>query len=204
MFAKISSQLNESSMISNKYFLFFSSYLKLALGSLLSSHVFANRLLSSFLLFLENNNQSNMGRHSVKLYSYDMTQIGSKINPLFGGIWHTSVVVYGYEYSYGPDGITVLGSIGDPTRIHEMGYTEISEQQLDKHVEKLEERGYVGSKYNLSSNNCNNFSDELIDYLTGEELPTYIKFQKAAVKSAPYVEPFRALFGSSSRSSKNS
>jgi len=74
----------------------------------------------------------------VFLYIYDLSQgLARSLSPsLIGrqidGIWHTSVVCFGYEYYYG-QGIFITDRVGQtqygtPVEIKDMGVTELPQE----------------------------------------------------------------------------
>lgn len=131
----------------------------------------------------------------VKLYIYDITQgMASQMAPMLlgrplEGIWHTSIVVYGREYFYGSDGINSCppsGTIlGHPSKIEDMGMTEIDQEIFDLYLIEMGQHEFKGENYKLFEHNCNNFSGEVIKFLSGNEIPSYILDLPNEVLSTP-------------------
>ncbi|KAI6650570.1 Desumoylating isopeptidase 1 [Oopsacas minuta] len=124
-----------------------------------------------------------MNGYSVKLYVYDLSGgLASQLSQSFigkqiDGIWHTAVVVYGQEYFYGsggicscPPGTTMMGP---PLRIENMGTTHIPPATFKEFLNEISP-DYHTSQYNVMTNNCNNFTNVLLQFLTGDYTPDYI------------------------------
>jgi len=100
------------------------------------------------------------------------------------GIWHTGIVVYGREFyfgggiSYDLPGHTPFGTwtkcvnqfLGPPTKTKELGFTEIPEEMFMELLRDISDR-YTERTYNVITNNCNNFTDEVSMLLIGEGIP---------------------------------
>ncbi|KAI7897187.1 PPPDE putative peptidase domain-containing protein [Mucor mucedo] len=54
-----------------------------------------------------------------------------------------------------------------------MGYTELTQKQVDKVLQDISKE-YVGTSYNLLTRNCNHFSEELCKSLTGKTAPGWV------------------------------
>ncbi|CAG8588093.1 10300_t:CDS:2 [Paraglomus brasilianum] len=92
------------------------------------------------------------------------------------GIWHTSVVVHGFEWYYGNGinaelpGQTIMGT---PHQKIDMGVTEIPEDIFFEYIEELRQI-YTFDKYHLLDNNCNTFSNAVCEFLVGKSIPSHI------------------------------
>ncbi|CAI9774422.1 unnamed protein product [Fraxinus pennsylvanica] len=140
---------------------------------------------SSFLL--DNNNSTELLKmaeegHKVTLNVYDLSQgLARQLSTTFLGkaieaIWHTGVVVYGNEYYFG-GGIQNASAgttpYGTPIRVVDLGVThEIGPR-------------YTAEKYSLLTHNCNNFSNEVAQFLVGASIPDYILNLPNEVMSSP-------------------
>ena len=124
-----------------------------------------------------------MNGYSVKLYVYDLSQgMASQLSQTFvgkqiDGIWHTAVVVYGQEYFFGsggvcscPPGATMMGS---PLRVEDMGTTYIPPSTFKEYLTEIAP-DFHPSQYNVMTNNCNNFTNAMLGFLTGSHTPDYI------------------------------
>lgn len=131
----------------------------------------------------------------VELYVYDISKglartmslalIGHQID----GIWHTGVVVYGREYFYGVQGIhqcppggTVLGQ---PNQIIHLGTTEITKDIFLQHLHDLGQSAFRATLYDLFTHNCNNFSNEVANFLISEGIPGFILDLPQTVLNTP-------------------
>ncbi|KAI0248568.1 PPPDE putative peptidase domain-containing protein [Lactifluus subvellereus] len=135
----------------------------------------------------------------VQLYIYDQSKglaramsmqfLGRRID----GIWHTSVVVFNKEISYGR-GISITGPgqshHGQPVRIMDMGETAVDEQTFEEYIEEMSEH-YTADKYHLLDFNCNTFTDDCIGFLTGGSVPAWIKDLPADFLSTPFGAALR-------------
>ncbi|XP_034242961.1 uncharacterized protein LOC117646237, partial [Thrips palmi] len=119
--------------------------------------------------------------------------VGGPVSGLLGrqldGVWHTSIVVYGREYYFGSSGVqdsdpsgTILGN---PLKTVDLGNTFIPKQTFLDYITELNESTFRGSTYDLFSHNCNNFSNELAQFLVGQEIPKYILDLPQEVLSTP-------------------
>ncbi|KAF9764885.1 Desumoylating isopeptidase 1 [Nosema granulosis] len=116
----------------------------------------------------------------LKVYNIGNETLANIISTLCGkqisGIFHTSVEVFGSEYFF-QGGITKAvpntTMFGNPIRIHQMGETKISLEELEEYLEILSNK-FNNQSYHLLQNNCNNFSDSLIYFLVEKNVPEYI------------------------------
>ncbi|XP_002976661.2 desumoylating isopeptidase 1 [Selaginella moellendorffii] len=120
--------------------------------------------------------------HSVVLYVYDLSQglarqlSTSLLGAAIEGIWHTSVVVYGTEYYYS-GGITTSNPgrtpYGRPVNTVELGRTQVPKEVFEDYLREISPR-YTVQTYSILSHNCNNFSNEVAQFLLGVDIPDYI------------------------------
>lgn len=100
---------------------------------------------------------------------------------------HTGVVVYGNEYYFGggiqqsPAGSTPYGT---PMRIAELGITHVPQDVFESYLEEISPR-YTAETYSLLNHNCNNFSNEIAQFLVGTSIPDYIIELPNEVISSP-------------------
>jgi len=123
-----------------------------------------------------------MASEKVTLYLYDLSRGLAKLyskqftGQQFEGIWHTAVVVYGTEYYYA-SGIqtSVPGQThhGQPMKTFDMGETYIPKEVFHEFLSDISSR-YTDKTYDLFENNCNNFSNEVCQFLTGKNIPEFI------------------------------
>ena len=122
------------------------------------------------------------GGHQVTLHLYDLSQgMARAMSPaLLGrqidGVWHTGIVVHGQEYYFG-GGIQVGypggTHFGRPMQVIPMGETHIPEELLQEFLAEISPR-FTMHTYNLLRWNCNNFSNEVAQFLVGKEIPSHI------------------------------
>ncbi|ORX55181.1 DUF862-domain-containing protein [Hesseltinella vesiculosa] len=134
-----------------------------------------------------------MSEESVKLYVYDLSRGMAKSMSMgltgkqIDGIWHTSVVVYGQEFFYG-QGISVEqpGQTihGQPLDVIDIGTTFLP---LEVFVEYIDNQRslYTAEKYHLLDFNCNTFSNDVCQFLTGESIPNHITELPAEFMNTP-------------------
>lgn len=100
---------------------------------------------------------------------------------------HTGIVVYGNEYYFGggiqysPAGSTPYGT---PLRVIELGVTHVPKDVFETYLDEISPR-YTAETYNLLAHNCNNFSNEIAQFLVGTSIPDYILQLPYEVMSSP-------------------
>ncbi|XP_031278299.1 desumoylating isopeptidase 1 [Pistacia vera] len=129
----------------------------------------------------------------VSLNVYDLSQgLARQLSTTFlgkaiEGIWHTGVVVYGNEYFFGggiqhtPAGTTPYGT---PLRVVDLGVTHVPKDVFEIYLQEISPR-YAAETYSLLSHNCNNFSNEVAQFLVGKTIPQYILNLPNEVMSSP-------------------
>ncbi|ELU08362.1 hypothetical protein CAPTEDRAFT_163285 [Capitella teleta] len=149
-----------------------------------------------------------MAGFPVKVYIYDVSRgmaramsqalIGRQID----GVWHTGIVVYGQEYFFGAEGISSCppgGTImGQPDTITDLGTTEIPQELMMTYLEELSRSSFRPECYNLFEHNCNNFSNELAQFLTGKGIPSHIISLPQEVMQTPFGAMIKQFMDSSS------
>nr|CAB3451468.1 unnamed protein product [Digitaria exilis] len=131
--------------------------------------------------------------YKVTLNVYDLSNgLARQLSTSFLGkpieaIWHTGVVVYGNEYFFG-GGIqsTPAGSTpyGRPVRVVELGVTHLPREVFEDYLRDIAPR-YTAETYRLLTHNCNNFSNEVAQFLVGSGIPDYILNLPNEVMSSP-------------------
>uniref|UniRef100_A0ACD5ZD69 Uncharacterized protein n=1 Tax=Avena sativa TaxID=4498 RepID=A0ACD5ZD69_AVESA len=131
--------------------------------------------------------------HKVSLNVYDLSNgLARQLSTSFLGkpieaIWHTGVVVYGNEYFFG-GGIqsTAAGATqyGHPVRVVDLGVTHLPREVFEDYLRDIAPR-YTAETYRLMSHNCNNFSNEVAQFLVGAGIPDYILSLPNEVMSSP-------------------
>ncbi|KAJ4728501.1 desumoylating isopeptidase 1-like [Melia azedarach] len=131
--------------------------------------------------------------HKVSLHVYDLSQgLARQLSMTFlgkaiEGIWHTGIVVYGNEYYFG-SGIHCdrVGATpyGKPLRVIELGFTHVPKDVFEIYLQEISPR-YTAETYKLLSHNCNNFTNEVAQFLVGKTIPEYILNLPNEVMSSP-------------------
>lgn len=131
--------------------------------------------------------------YRVTLNVYDLSQgLARQLSTSFlgktiEGIWHTGVVVYGNEYYFGggiqhcPGGSAPYGA---PIRVVKLGFTHIPQEVFEGYLKEISPR-YTAEKYSLLTHNCNNFSNEVAQFLVGASIPDYILQLPSEVINSP-------------------
>ncbi|KAL9666555.1 hypothetical protein QQ045_000890 [Rhodiola kirilowii] len=139
--------------------------------------------------------------YKVILNVYDLSQgLARQLSTTFlgkaiEGIWHTGVVVYGKEYYFGggiqdaPAGSTPYGT---PLRVVDLGVTHVPQDVFEQYLQEISPR-FTAEKYSLLSHNCNNFSNEVAQFLVGTGIPDYILQLPNEVLSSPMGAMIRAV-----------
>lgn len=129
----------------------------------------------------------------VLLNVYDLSQgLARQLSTSFlgkaiDGIWHTGIVVYGNEYYFGggiqscPEGQTPYGR---PVKIVDLGNTEVPKDVFEDYLQDISPR-YTAQTYNLLQHNCNNFSEEVSQFLCGVGIPDFVLKLPEEVMNSP-------------------
>uniref|UniRef100_A0A5S6QSP0 DUF862 domain-containing protein n=1 Tax=Trichuris muris TaxID=70415 RepID=A0A5S6QSP0_TRIMR len=158
--------------------------------------------------------------HVVRLFVYDLSRGAASIlsRPLLGshldGVWHTSVAVYGMEYLYGAHGISYTtelhSGIGIPDEVIALGVTEVPQELFHQYLDELGKSTFRGELYRLLRHNCNTFSNEVSQFLTGNEIPMkLLRFTEDIENSpigqllVPIIEAFSSQGTAIAQSSSN-
>jgi hypothetical protein len=106
------------------------------------------------------------------------------------GIWHTGIVVFSREYYFGGGiQVTPLGAFArshqmPATQMLDMGTTTKTEAELAAYLRSIKNQ-FTQYTYNLLTNNCNNFADNICKFLTGHGIPEHIVDLPRIVFSTP-------------------
>ncbi|MED6290970.1 Desumoylating isopeptidase 1 [Characodon lateralis] len=113
---------------------------------------------------------------------------------------HTAIVAYGEEFFYGGEGISSCSPggtmLGPPDTVVELGETKLTEKMFMDHLSSLGETTYRGDKYRLFEHNCNTFTNEVAQFLTGRTIPSYITDLPSEVLSTPFGQMLRPILDS--------
>ncbi|CAK9162375.1 unnamed protein product [Ilex paraguariensis] len=148
---------------------------------------------------------SSADGYKVSLNVYDLSQgLARQLSTSFlgkaiEGIWHTGVVVYDKEYYFG-GGIqhSLVGSTpyGTPIRTVDLGVTHVPKDVFEMYLQEIGPR-YTAETYSLLTHNCNNFSNEVAQFLVGATIPDYILNLPNEVMSSPMgalISKFSSLY----------
>ncbi|PVH16815.1 uncharacterized protein CXQ87_004371 [Candidozyma duobushaemuli] len=146
----------------------------------------------------------------VKVNVYDLSHgLAAIYSPqLLGksidGIYHTSVVAFGKEY-YIDQGIKAAPAgrtkYGIPKEVLDVGETYITEDILQDFLEDLrnhEQQKYNASAYDLFENNCNHFTDVVMEFLVGKNLEDRILKLPQEVLNSPLGPMLRQMLNGGS------
>ncbi|NWW33529.1 DESI1 isopeptidase, partial [Panurus biarmicus] len=156
--------------------------------------------------------------HPVKLYVYDLSKgMARRLSPLMlgkntaggtgaapaaasRGLAHTSIIVHKDEFFYGSGGISSCAPggtlLGPPDTVVDLGNTEVTEEIFLEYLSSLGESMFRGESYNLFEHNCNTFSNEVAQFLTGKKIPSYITDLPSEVLATPFGQALRPLLDS--------
>ncbi|KAG0017676.1 hypothetical protein BGZ80_008035 [Entomortierella chlamydospora] len=140
----------------------------------------------------------------VTLFVYDLSQgmarnmslgfIGRQID----AIYHTSVVVFGREFYYGQGIMSAIPGTtmhGQPVERVDMGETEIPQEVFMEFMDNMRET-YTADAYHLLDNNCNNFSNDVCQFLVGRTIPSHITSLPADFLNTPFGQAMRPMIES--------
>ncbi|ODQ67786.1 DUF862-domain-containing protein [Nadsonia fulvescens var. elongata DSM 6958] len=146
--------------------------------------------------------QNTDANYNVKLHVYDLSrglasQMGlGMVGFQVDGIWHSGVVYNDEVEIYYGNGIQISSSgqthHGIPLRIIDIGETSVPRDVLKDYLEELQEK-YSHNTYNLFENNCNHFSQELVSFLTGKDIPEDVSGLAAKILATPFGQMIRPM-----------
>ncbi|CAI2375599.1 unnamed protein product [Moneuplotes crassus] len=112
--------------------------------------------------------------HSQELFGYQSD-----------GIYHTAVSVYGTEYycGSGTKG-RAEGSSPGLEKAVDFGETKLDKETFLEFIKSIHPK-YSRKKYDLAKNNCNHYSNEIIEFLTGNSVPKELLDQASEVIKTP-------------------
>lgn len=97
------------------------------------------------------------------------------------------MVVYGIEYYFGA-GIhrDLVGKTpyGKPIQVVDLGTTHIPKEVFEEYLQEISLQ-YMPETYNLLTHNCNNFTNEVAQFLVEKTIPNYILDLPKEVMSSP-------------------
>lgn len=126
--------------------------------------------------------EEERGATTVYLNVYDLTPVNNYLY-LFGvGIFHSGIEVHGMEYGFGAheyptSGVFEVEPRSCPGFIFRrsvlLGSTDMSRSEFRSFIERLS-ADYHGDTYHLIAKNCNHFTDEVCQQITGKPIPAWV------------------------------
>ncbi|XP_020227369.1 deSI-like protein At4g17486 [Cajanus cajan] len=122
------------------------------------------------------------GSSMVYLNVYDLTPANNYLYVFGVGIFHSGIEVYGMEYGFGAheystSGVFEVEPRNCPGFIFRrsvlLGSTDMSYSEFTSFIERLSAK-YHGDTYHLIAKNCNHFTDEVCQELTGKPIPSWV------------------------------
>ncbi|KAM8941801.1 desumoylating isopeptidase 1 isoform 1-T1 [Lycaon pictus] len=108
---------------------------------------------------------------------------------------HTSIVVHKDEFYFGSGGISSCPPggtlLGPPDSVVDVGSTEVTEELFQEYLSSLGESLFRREAYNIFENNCNTFTNEVAQFLTGRKIPSYITDLPSEILSTPFGQALR-------------
>jgi len=136
-------------------------------------------------------------RQEVKLNVYDLSAGRARMlsrwlpMPELEGLWHSGLVVFGWEYFYCGDiicaepGRTVFGV---PNKHISLGWTIRVRSELHQFIVQEIKPRFTRDKYDTVNHNCNHFSDNLCGWLGCQRLPDEILLQHVQILESPFAK----------------
>lgn len=118
----------------------------------------------------------------VLLNVYDLTPINNYTYWFGFGIFHTGIEVHGKEYGFGAHDFPVSGVFEVEPRScpgflfrcsFSLGDIKMSPAEFRMFIESMASE-YHGDTYHLISKNCNHFTDDVSQRLTGRRIPKWV------------------------------
>jgi hypothetical protein len=131
---------------------------------------------------------------TVRLHLYDLSQGMARamsaqlLGKQLDGVWHTGIVAFGQEFYFGGGiqcGTPGHTHFGRPMQVIDLGATHIPREVFDEFLVEIAPR-FTMQTYNLLRHNCNNFSDEVAQFLVGEGIPRHIVDLPNEVMNTPF------------------
>ncbi|KAM0789136.1 hypothetical protein ACM66B_003189 [Microbotryomycetes sp. NB124-2] len=137
----------------------------------------------------------------VELWVYDLSHgmasawghmlTGTRVD----GIWHTSIVVHDLEVFYG-QGISIMkpGTThhGQPVKRLAMGSTGIDKDTFLEYIH-AQRHNWTAQAYHLLDNNCNNFTNEVLEFLNDSRTPQHILDLPRTIMQTPFGQQMRPM-----------
>lgn len=128
----------------------------------------------------------------VFLYVYDITMGMAKnlslalVGQQIDAVYHTSIVVFGREYYFGGgicNDAPKTTPFGKPVQEISIGHTELHQEFFEDYLKDAGHK-YTAEKYDIINHNCNMFTNEMAEFLTGSGIdPKYYNQGKELLES---------------------
>lgn len=131
--------------------------------------------------------------YKVTLLIYDLSNGMAKqmsqmfLGKMIEGVWHTSLLVYDREFYFGGgicEGAARKTPYGRPYKEIKFGYTELPIELFKEYLRELNDK-FNTNTYNILYNNCNHFTNEIANFLTGSNIPDNILNQHKELYNSP-------------------
>jgi hypothetical protein len=148
-----------------------------------------NKMLFNYEEYLE----YNPNAIKVDLLLYDISNgMARQFSPMLlgktiEGVWHTSIIVYGREFYFGGgicEGAPKKTPYGKPVKEIKFGHTELPVELFKEYLKDLNDK-FNANTYNVLYNNCNHFTNEIANFLTGKNIPENILNQHKELYNSP-------------------
>jgi len=162
-------------------------------------------------------------KHPVELIMYDISHgvsryfSGILLGRQFEAIYHTGVLVYGFEYWFGgqlfQNEPPMSRIFGEPLKTSKsglklsqypdaatkglmtfhLGHTLNTRQETIEYLNNVLQKQYTRETYDVLTHNCNSFSDDLVFFLTGNRIPEMVRHLPEMAMNAPVAKLMRPL-----------
>jgi deubiquitinase DESI2 len=143
-------------------------------------------MIKQAALLIDFPEEAEINRHKepVVLNIYHVTTANKYLEFLGFGLYHTSVGVYGVEYSYGGHDEALPGIVVDTKgntagltlkESFPIGYTYYSRSEVEQVIDRFGAFWY-GVDYDPFARNCNHFTEKLISHICDDDYyyPSYV------------------------------
>ncbi len=125
----------------------------------------------------------------VYLNVYDLHDSNQYLHSLGSGFYHTGVEVYGYEYSFSDQGVArTRPQLVEFGRLRDhllMGTFNGSMTEVNQFLAVLRDGDFRPGLYNVTSRNCNHFSDAFLMLLLEVHVPNWVNRMANLANSLP-------------------
>jgi hypothetical protein len=125
----------------------------------------------------------------VHLNIYDLHESNRYLHSVGGGFYHTGVEINNYEYSFSNAGISRtrprLPDFGQLREHLVMGIFSGSMSEVNQILEVLRNGEFREGTYNVTSKNCNHFSDAFMMLLLEVHVPVWVNRMANVASSLP-------------------